>query len=462
MKNGGASILVLVFGLTATITIAGLVMVANLIFTNSERQESFEKALSIAEAGAYYYRWHLTHNPTDYTDGTGAPGPYVHAMKDPAGNTDGTYSLTIDPPVSGSNIITIHSEGWTNENPDIKRKIKMQFGNPSFAKFTFLTNGNLWFGQKDEIHGKVFSNGGIRMDGVHDSTVTSAKATYTCGTETGCDPPETKPGVWGTGGPSSLWVYPATSVDFNSVPINFNAMKAAAQSSGTYLAPSGAYGYRIVFNADGSYTVTKVTKANNDPGWSVEKGCEDLYQTIKTETAVGTYTIAAKPIIFAEDTLWVEGTVNGKATVVAAKFPLDINAMNIWIPNNILYSAKDGSSNLGLIAQNDIYFGLEIPQDFEIDAALLAYKGHVIRHNYKYQGCKNASQAVKQNLYIYGSVISNLKPYWSYGQGTAGFGSEPTSGFSQREIIYDPKLYYNPPPYFPTFGELEFISWEEE
>jgi hypothetical protein len=460
--SGAASILVIVLGITVSIIVSGLVLVAEILYTNTTRTENFEKALAVAEAGAQYYRWHLAHNPTDFTDGTGNPGPYIHNLTDPYGNTEGTFSLTIDPPVTGSSIITIHSQGWITDAPDVKRKIKIKYGIPSFAKYTFLTNGNLWFGQKDHIYGKVFSNGGIRMDGTHDSTVGSAKATYICGTETGCDPPETKPGVWGDGGPQALWQYPVSSVDFNSVPIDFNFMKNSAVTDGTYLAASGKSGYHIVFNSDGTYTVSVVTQTTSTGGWSVENGCETLFQVIKKETVIGTYPINTKPIIFAEDTLWVEGVVHGKVTVAAVRFPLEVNAMNIWIPGNITYAAKDGNSSLGIIAQNDIYFGLNIPQEFEVDAALFAQKGRVLRHNYKYTDCKEPSDAVRQELYIYGSVISNLKSYWSYGQGTSGFGSDPVSGFSQREIIYDPTLYYSPPPYFPTFGDYEFISWEEE
>ena len=135
--------------------------------------------------------------------------------------------------------------------------------------------------------------------------------------------------------------------------------------------------------------------------------------------------------------------------------------MNIWIRNNITYLAKDGQSKLGVIAQNNIYFPLSIPQNYEINAALFAQKGRVLRHHYKYTGCKQYNEAVRQNLLIYGSVISNQKSYWNYGQGSAGFGSGPVSGFSQREIIYDPTFYYDPSPYFPSRGEYEFISWEE-
>lgn len=473
---GGISLLVLILGVSVGVTIGGLVLVAATQYTISVRTDVFERALTIAQSGAEYYRWHLAHAPSDFTDGTGQPGPYVHQISDPYGGTEGAYSLTVTPPASGSTIVKISSTGWLASNPEIKRTVLTTYGKPSIAKYAFLQNANVWYGQKITVHGPIFSNGGIRMDGVHDSTVQSAKQTYICGAETGCTNQNscnlpctwsqstsqcTCPGVWGQGGPQALWDYPVTPVDFNSFAVDFVAMQTAAQNTGVYLGPSGAYGYHITFTSDGNYTITRVTGAINRRGWSVEGGCENLYQDINSETPIGTYSVSQKPVVFAEDHLWVDGVVNGKITVVAARFPLDVNKMNIWINDSVTYVAKDGQSDLGLIAQNDILFALDIPQIFEIDAALLAQKGRVIRHNYRYPGCSNSPLAVRQELIIYGSLISNLKSYWSYGQGSAGFGNDPVSGFSQREVTYDPTLYFGPPPYFPTQGEYEFISWEE-
>jgi hypothetical protein len=415
INKGSISIVVLILGVVIALAIGGMVMASLTQYTASIRTEVFERALSVAEAGIEYYRWHLAHDPYDFKDGTTTPDPYVHAMSDPYGGTEGTFSLEITPPASGSSIISMTSQGWLNSNPEIKRTVKVKYGKPSLAKYSFLSNANSWYGQKITVYGKIYSNGGIRMDGTHDSTVQSAKATYTCGTETGCDVPTTKPGVWGDGGPQGLWQYPVPAIDFNSIVLDFSTMKTNAQQTGTYLGPSGAYGYHLIFNLDGSYTIKLVQSATNKKGWSVENGCENLYQNISQESTIGTYTIAAKPLIFAEDNVWVEGVVRGKATVVAARFPLDVNKMNIWINDNITYTTKDGTDDLGLIAQNDIYFGLSIPQIFEINAALLAQKGKVIRHNYKYQGCSSSPEAVRQQLIIYGSIISNQKSYWSYG-----------------------------------------------
>lgn len=451
---GGISILVLVFGTVITFIVTGLVMFSASQYSASTRTEAYERSLAVAQAGAEYYRWHLAHDPVDFTDGTAQPGPYIHQMSDPYGNTEGTFSLSITPPASGSSIVTIESTGWLNNNPDVKRTVKARYGIPSLAKYSFLHNANVWFGSGLTIHGKVMSNGGIRMDGINDSTVQSAKETYICGTETGCNPTQTKDGVWGSGGPQSLWQYPVPAVDFVGLSVDFNTLKTQAQTNGTYLGLSGSYGYHILFRSDGTYSVYRVTSALNQRGWSVENGCENLYQQISAETLIGTYSIVSKPVIFAEDHVWVNGIVNGRATLVAARFPLGANYMNIWINDNLTYISKDGHSQLGIFAQNNIYYRLNIPTNFEINAALLSAYGRIIRHNYRYFGCSYYSNAVRNNLTIYGSVISNQKSYWN-------FGTAPTSGFITRDISYDTNLYFEPPPFFPSQGEYEFISWEE-
>ncbi len=453
--HAGISILVLVLGVVFSIAVGGLALVAAVQHTASIRTERYEQAIGIAQAGVEYYRWHLAHDPLDFKDGTTLPGPYVHTFTDPYGNTAGTFSLTIDPPASGSSVTTITSTGWQTAYPDITRTVKATFGIPSISKYAFLHNANVWFGSGLTVHGKSMSNGGIRMDGVNDSLIQSSLATYTCGSETGCSPSTTKNGVWGAGGPTELWRYPVPIVDFNSMSVDFSTMKTAAQTSGVYYGASGSYGYHLIFQSNGTVIVRRVTGANSRRGWSVENNCETLYQDITSETNLGTYTISEKPIFFFEDHLWVEGVVNGKVTAVAARFPLNVNNMNIWIRNSITYLSKDGHSSLGLMAQNNMYFAYNIPTDFEIDAALIAQKGRIIRHNYNYGGCSSLANARRNSLTIYGSLISNQKSYWN-------FGTPPTSGFTTRTTTYDPNLYYGPPPYFPTQGEYEFISWEEQ
>lgn len=437
-----------------TIVIYALLLVLITQLDFSHRQVASEMSLNIAEAGINYYRWHLAHAPEDFTDGTESAGPYVHSYVDPSGEETGKYSLEITPPVNGSSIVTIESTGWTNQFPGVRRTIKAQYAKPSLTRFSFLQNASSWYGAGITVNGEIHSNTGIRMDGVNTSRVTSALATYTCGTETGCNTPVSRPGVWGAGPNSNLWEFPVPAVDFNAISFDFVTMRDAAQNGGLYLGQSGSRGYHLVFNADGTFRVYRVTNTSYYDGYTPEDGCQRRYERITSETLVGTYNVADEPIIFIEDHLWVEGVVRGKTSVVAARFPIATNEMNIWIRNNLTYAAYDNTNALGLIAQGDIYFARDIPTNFRIDGALMAQKGKIIRHGY-FSGCGSSTFNVRSSLTINGSIISFEKSYWN-------FGTSPSSGFQTRTINYDANLLYQPPPYFPTSGDYEFISWSEE
>jgi hypothetical protein len=448
-SSGVASIFVLVLGITATFLIGGLV---GNEYTAGRRRAGMETTLTIAEAGVQYYRWHLAHNPTDFQDGTGQPGPYVHEFKDPQGAVVGQYSLEVIPPERGYTNVTIVSTGSTVAYPEIKRTVRAQYGLPSLARYSFLHNANVWFGQGLTVHGRALSNGGIRQDGVNDSLIMSAKENYTCGSETGCSPSQTKDGVWGGGGPDALWEFPVLPEDFDAISVDFVTMRNAAQQDNSYFGVTSSPGYRIIFQADGTARVYRVTSTGYYRGYDSDTGCSNLYQRISNQSFIGTYSLSTHPVFFFEDQVWVEGVVNGKATVVAARFPINSYNEDIWINNNLTYLAKDGKNHLGVIAQRNIYFVKDLPNDFEINAALLAQQGKIIRHHYAY--CTYYSNAVRDHLEIYGSVISNQKSYWNWGSG-------PSSGFDTRDVYFDSTAALSPPPFFPASGDYEFISWEE-
>ncbi len=464
MKKGTITPALLIVTGAFIVVIYGLIYVLTTQLDFSHRQVGSEMAIDIAEAGVNYYRWHLAHAPTDFQDGTGTSGPYVHSYKDPEGTEIGKYSLNIIAPVNGNSIVTIKSTGWSSRYPTIKRTIVAQYGKPSFAKYLFLSNASSWYGSGITVNGNIHSNNGIRMDGVNTGIVESSQTNYMCGLETGCQPPNREPGVWGAGPNYNLWQFPVTAVDFNSVSVDFANMKTAAQTSGLYLAPSNKSGYHIIFSSNGTFLVKKVITTDYvysylPPGGGLGSngagGCRKRYELIKNETTVGTYNVSSAPIIFAEDQLWVEGVVKGRTTVVAAGFPVQSSTLDIWISNSITYPALDGTNVLGLIAQNDIIFTRDVANDFVIDGILLAQGGQIIRADYA-SWCQGAStNAVRNSLTITGAILSNMKSFWNYN-------SPPESGFITRTINYDSNVLYAPPPYFPTSSSYQFISWSEQ
>lgn len=418
-----------------------------------DRSVAYEETLQIAEAGANYYRWVLSHDPTNYT---GASQDY----RNTSGDIIGHYSITVLPPSNGSTVVTITSTGWTTQYPLVKRTIQVRYGKPSYTQYAFLTNSNVWFGDTEAVHGRLHSNGGIRMDGVVDSIATSIKATYICGPEHGCNNEE-KPGIWGTGQDPALWDFPvADALDFDSVTLDFQTMHDSASSGGIVISHSNDKGYHLVFNSNGTFSVYKVTKLQN-PVWGYN-GTDWTYESddIKNETAVSQYQNHALPgngIIFVEDNTWVTGQVNGRVTIAAAYLPEGTGTMyNIYIPDSITYYPdRTSGSVLGLIAQNDILVPLYSQTDLVIDAALLAQSGHDFR-DYYYPPYYPAD-TVKNSIETYGTIITNTVWTWSWVDGS----NTVVSGYRNSSTNYDPNLFLSPPPYFPTQDYYSFISWEE-
>lgn len=458
--KGNVTPAILVISASFIIVIYAILVLLATQLDFSNRDLATQKALHVAESGIDYYRWHLNSDPTDYQDGTGEDGQYLHNLLDSEGNNIGSYILEITPPEDNSTRVTVKSTGYSNNNSNLSRTVTAVFGRQPLTAFAFLHNSNIWFGQEITINGPIFTNGGIRMDGTNTSTVQTTVATYTCGVETGCSSPTEKPGIWGNGGPQELWEFPIPMIDFDNINADFNDLKTEAQSDGLYLGPSGKSGYHIIFNSDSTFTVNQVTNAQATKGYSFEFGCENVVQDIKVEQLIGTFNVVDVPVIFVEDDVWVDGTLNGETTVAAARFPIDTNNADIIILDNLVYLDKLGDHKLGLVSQNDVIIGLEVPEYLEINGALLAQSGRVIRHHYKYFQCSqgNGQHALKNELILYGSIISNLSSYWNFSQGPG----LPASGFVKTIINFDPNLEESPPGYFPSYGEFQLLDWKEE
>lgn len=411
-----------------------------------------EQAFQIAEAGANYYQWHLAHYATDYADGTGQVcstcGPYIHDYVDQnSGKTIGKYSLTITKPLTGSTVTTIESTGWTTDNPNVKRKVTVRYGIPSLAKFAFLTNSDVWVGDSESVNGEMHSNGGIRFDGTGNAPITSAKTTYSCQTYHGCGP-TTRPGIWGAApaATQSYWDYPVPNYDFSSISADLGTIKTQAQASGIYLAPVNPSGYSLVFNNNNTVTVYRVTSLRSHAsGTDVEGNNHSEDIDYNARSLVNTYAIPANGLIYVEDEVWVEGTVSGRVMVAAAASSWN---PSIMIPNNITYTATDGSVSLGLLAENNILVTYFAPNNLTINAALIAQNGSAQRYYF--------SGNIKGTLTLFGSMASFGVWTWSWvnGSGTV------TSGYQVTNTTYDSNLLFSPPPSFPLSSSgYQQITW---
>ncbi len=178
-------------------------------------RENREKAFQIAESGINYYVWHLAKNGLDFTDGTTTPQPYVHEFKNNNGDVIGYFSLIITAPSGTSTQAIVESTGWLSNQTQSRRTIRAKFTPHSLTDYAYVSNTSVWIGNDDVVHGKLHSNSGVRFDGTTDAPVTSAVLEYECTPihGSGCQN-ETKPGIWGQGGPEPFWSFPVQAEDF--------------------------------------------------------------------------------------------------------------------------------------------------------------------------------------------------------------------------------------------------------
>lgn len=449
-QRGGSLIMTLIFVTMFAVIFASLAGLVNRTYHESVLQAQDETAFQIAEAGLNFGRWRLAHAPEDYTEQT-------NTITDQLAGDLGDYTVTFTPPAAGSTTVLITSVGSTESQPDRSVELRARYGRPSLARYASITNGDVWYG--GTISGAVHANGGIRMDGQSDSIMTSALETYVCQPHHGCSN-ETQPGVWGTGVIQELWEFPVPAVDYNGITTDLLDMRSAAQSAGTYYGPSGNFGYHIEFNADNTYSISRVTaRGQNVWSWRSETGWQYTSHDIGSTTLVETVSVPSNGIIFVEDDLWINGDVRDRITVAAGVFP-DTPSTNVDIilNGNISYGGVlDGTRSLGAIGQRHVLIPWSgAPDDMVLDGAFIAQKGSFHRRYYP-NGYGAQAHYLKNSLTRYGMLASNGVPATTWVSG-----GNVVSGFQTGSASYDPNFLYGPPPYFPANGQYEFISWEEQ
>lgn len=473
-SRGQILVPVLVFGFVALLLITGLVQWGAFHLRLSQRTLARERALQVAEAGIEYYRWHLAHDPLDYQDGTGQPGPYTRDVVNKDGQVVGRYILEITPPPPGSAVVTLRSTGTVMGFSDVRRAIKVRLAVPSVARYAVVAHEALWFAAGTEVFGRVHSNGGIGFDGLAHNLVTSARASYKDPDHAGndefgvhthvvpVDPPPpapvpSRPDVFRAGR-----TFPVPAVDFDAIAGNLAQIKSDAQAGGSYFASSGAQGYHIVLKTNDTFDLWRVTRLVPIPTgcvevlgqqgwgtWSIDEGGEEF---------IGNYAFPTNGAIFVEDHVWVNGQIDSaRLTIASGKFP-DNSAKwtNIIVNNDLRYTNTDGRDAIGLIAQGNVNVGLVSEDDLRIDGALIAQRRRVGRHYFP-PPSQNQDRCspyhLRQVITLFGMVGTYERFAFSYSDST---------GYQTRNILYDPNLLYNPPPRFPsTENQFSTISWEE-
>lgn len=467
--------MVTVLSFIAILFITGLASWATASRKVSEKVVSSEKTFQLAEAGIEYYRWHLAHARQDYQDGqtwccSNPPcgewcGPYNHNYYDKDNNLVGQFSLKIKPPIIGSTIVTIQSEGKLSSESSMKRKIETRLAISSLATYAVAANDKMRFGSGTEVFGPIHSNDGIRFDGLAHNIVTSSKSQYDDPDHDGSEefgvhthlsptdplppnPVPSRPDVFMAGRQ-----FPVPAIDFAGISGDLASIKATAQQNDRYFAHSGYLGYRILLKTNDTFDLYRVTSLQPSPSRYCTAN-QDGWGTwsIQDQTFLQNYSFPANGLIFVEDNLWLEGQINtARLTIASGRFPENPSTnTSITVNNDLKYTNYDGQDTLGLIAQKNFNVGLYSEDDLQIDAALIAKNGRAGRYYYN-SYCDNYRN--RTTITLNGMIATNQRYGFAYTDGT---------GYQTRNLNYDTNLLYGPPPNFPlTSDQYSTISWQE-
>lgn len=450
----------LIFGSIAT-TMLIVAVGSYALFENraSNMKHTRDYAFHVAEAGIDYYLWRLAHDPDDFTDGEGVPGPYLHeyTIEDAEGEPQliGYFSLDITPPSGGSTLATIQSTGWTIWRPDSKRSIQITISFPSLTDYAILENASMVIDAGTNVLGKIHSNGGIEFNGTAQSNVYSARLEYEVASTT-------HPGIWtsGAGGPEEFWHFPVAPKDFNSITGDLNTIRQEASADGIHLLASEFDGWQLIFNGDGTFDIYDVTSRECHPGFQYIdndflEGVLHCYDINASSLAQDDVPIPANGLIFVEDDVWVEGTVDGRVTIATGRFPVSReNYQEIYLSDSIEYvDTESGDHVLGLIAQGDVIIPSDVPDEMTVHAAIISQYGRVYTPFY-------TTIDAKTSISFTGSIISFDNYNFSYVYVDPP-NPDKDVGFLDVNFAYDDFLRHNPPPGFPTENTYVIVNWEE-
>ncbi len=460
--QGYLLVLVLVFGsiffVITTSFIDYVVTQSRLI----DQKVELQRSIDIAEGGLNYYKWHLAHYPNDTTTNTGS-----HIYYDPEGAAIGEFSLTVASTSYCGDVssIKVSSTGYTYTDPTVARTVEARYARPNVAEYSYIINSNVWAGSDRIIVGPYHSNGGIRMDGRNNSTVTSGQASWTCTSSFGCSPNSTEDGVFTTtANPNpALFSFPSAPINFVGLTIDLAQMQdKATNSGGIYIPPSGAYGYQITFNNGGTITVRRVTNTTQYWGYTTEDAWQQERHVVSALGPAVNYSVSNNcPLIFVQDKVWLEGVVDKKITIAAADIASAAISPQIILNNNITYTSAT-SSGLLAIAEEDVLVGLNVPNDMTLNGIFVAQNGRFGRNHYVANGGNGLpasldSYVIRNSLTVNGTIVSNGREGTKWTSGGIHI-----SGFANRLNSYDRNLVSSPPPLVPKTSDVYVVTdWKD-
>ena len=443
-------------------------------------------ALHYAEAGINQYLWHL--NKTDSEAiATGVEHPFG----------TGFFMLHTEGDINNG-YLTVRSTGYHKDNPAQTRTLEVMLSKKNFTQYVWLTDseGDAYSATINTWNGPFHTNGDLRILG---------KPTF--------NGPVSYSGkiVEGSGGATPNYnMGGPKEIDKIVFPNSNSELKARAETGGHYY-----NGMTAIYLKGDTYDVRTY---NSKYGWMYNgKTYSELGISFGSDaanakpTGVASLTLPENGVIYVDGAstaqwkrgtgdLYISGTVNGRLTIAAANNiyvtgydPTDWrvpsyrkNGNPKYLPRGALtegikYTIETKNTSIfGLISNNNIEIldkywpghsakndGKDVlqrwsasgdakesdvgPLNLYLHGAYMALRG-TIKYNY-------GLGIMKEDVFMFGSMIQKTRGAFASVNSSSG---DKLNGYG-REFEYDPKLYYQTPPFFiePVEAGWEVNTWRE-
>lgn len=501
-RRKGAMLLLMVGALflIAVLTVAVLAVTTNTIYSNNKQQYR-AVALNIAESGAEVAALWLRDQP--YPPTKTYPFDPFGGAKSLGG---GTYNVTITPNEDNDSvflktyrIVSVGNFCGTTKSVEVVVK-QATFGR--FAYFTddetsSISGDEIWWKAGEKVDGPVHSNNSnksnfnINYNGsnspIFQDIVTSAGPTINY-TPSRPKNEDTFKRVFKNGskgyklGVPRIELPPSTDDQRNAawgsstgLPNTTGVYMRADSGGGIYIVGDSAVHLAVDNSGNQQIAVTQVVN-NKTKVTTITMNKQSGATTVTGPVGSGSSTSSTKwpnGVVYTTgnitslDGVIADNKVNNEKIEKKSELTIatDVNAgKDINVTGNIKYNTRpdktkddDDPSNLaagtlGLVAR-DITIDSSAPQNLEIDAVCLAggkntTDGSFFVKNY-------SSKKPIGTLTVLGGIIQKSRgPVGTFDPDTG----KTTSGYA-KNYSYDPRLAQTPPPFYPTTGQYDRLSW---
>ncbi len=430
LKNSDGSAIVIVILIMLALT--GIVMGVSSISINETQLATNEvldkQVFYLAEAGAERSIQHLAQLSTPFIGsgmtkdqpvilfnnkelyGKGTVTSYLDPLNSNTGNPTRFVAVTVRATLNGSGMTKV---------------LQVKVGQQNFSRYAYFSDMEkspsgytIWFHTVDKFYGPVHTNDQMHIYGYptfFDEVSSSASSIdYYHG-----GPPQDDP-VFHKG-----VTLDASTID---LPLDTSMLLNKANESGGLKLTGNPVTIR--FRVDGS-------------------GNSYLSVTIGGSTNSMNY--PSNGVVYVQGSANIEGTVKGQVTLGCDG--------DIYVIDNIVYDTDprtDPTSTdlFGIVSDGNVWMADNTANRDSADETVMAA---IMALNTSWGVQNYASGSPRGKLIVYGGLIQRKRGAVGTFSGSTG---SIVSGY-QKDYTYDPRLMDNPPPAFPTTGQIEKIAWTE-